>query len=65
MRSGCVPTASEVERLWAATGKARELLGWEPRYGGLEGFRRGLAETVDWFVRPANLAHYRADVYNL
>jgi NAD dependent epimerase/dehydratase len=59
------PRGSEVERLWASTGKARELLGWEPRYGGLEGFRRGLAETVDWYVRPTNLMNYRADEYNL
>jgi NAD dependent epimerase/dehydratase len=59
------PQNSEVERLWAATGKARELLGWEPRYGGLEGFRRGLAETVDWYTRPTNLMNYRADEYNL
>ena len=59
------PQSSEVERLWAATGKARELLGWEPRYGGLEGFRRGLAATVDWYMRPTNLMNYRADEYNL
>ena len=59
------PQNSEVERLWAATGKARELLGWEPRYGGLEGFRRGLGETVEWYRRPANLMNYRGDEYNL
>jgi NAD dependent epimerase/dehydratase len=59
------PANSEVERLWAATDKARELLNWEPRYGGLEGFRRGLAETVDWFRQPANLGSYRADEYHV
>jgi len=59
------PTNSEVERLWAATDKAQALLNWQPRYGGLEGFRRGLAETIDWYRNPANLVAYRADEYNL
>jgi dTDP-glucose 4,6-dehydratase len=59
------PPASEVERLWAATDKARDLLGWQARYGGLEGFRRGLAETIDWYREPGNLTSYRADTYNL
>ena len=59
------PDKSEVERLWADNTKARDLLGWQPSYAGLEGFRRGLAETVDWFTDPANLARYKADQYNL
>ena len=59
------PEKSEVMRLWAANDKARELLGWRPRYGGLDGFRRGLVETVDWLTTPAHLSHYRSDVYNL
>jgi NAD dependent epimerase/dehydratase len=40
------PEKSEVERLWASNDKARELLGWQPQYAGIEGLRRGLAETV-------------------
>ncbi len=59
------PEKSEVERLWADNGKARELLGWQPQYGGLEGFRRGLTETVEWFTKPSNLASYKFDIYNL
>lgn len=59
------PEKSEVERLLAANGKARQLLGWQPRYGGLEGFRRGLKETVAWFAQPSHLARYKADIYNL
>lgn len=59
------PEKSEVERLWAATGKARELLGWQPRYAGREGFRRGLSETVEWFSRQAHVMSYRPDAYNL
>lgn len=59
------PKDSEVERLWADNRKAERLFGWRPRYGGLEGFQRGLAETVEWFRQPANLAAYRADRYNI
>lgn len=53
------PSASEVDRLWADNTKARELIGWIPEYGGLEGFRRGISETVDWFRQPENLLTYR------
>lgn len=59
------PEKSEVERLWASNEKARKLLGWSPEYGGRDGFKRGLAETVEWFIRPENLSRYKADIYNL
>jgi NAD dependent epimerase/dehydratase len=59
------PENSEVERLWAANAKAGELFGWKPGYGGLNGFKRGLAETARWFSQPENLRGYKADIYNL
>lgn len=59
------PEKSEVERLWAANDKARELLGWSPRYGGVDGFRRGIGLTVDWFLDPSHLTSYKSDIYNL
>jgi len=59
------PEKSEVERLWAANAKAKALLGWEPAYGGRDGFLRGLGESIAWFRQPANLAAYKADIYNL
>ncbi|WP_042170052.1 NAD-dependent 4,6-dehydratase LegB [Paenibacillus gorillae] len=59
------PENSEVERLWADNTKAKRLLDWEPAYGGLDGFRRGLQETVKWFTNPENLSKYKADQYNL
>jgi dTDP-glucose 4,6-dehydratase len=59
------PERSEVERLCADNAKARRLLNWSPQYAGLEGFKRGLIRTVEWFNDPANLSRYRADVYNL
>jgi dTDP-glucose 4,6-dehydratase len=59
------PATSEVERLFAGTELARAKLGWQPNYGGLDGFRRGLAETVTWFSNPENLRGYKFDRYNI
>ena len=59
------PPLSEVDRLWADTSKAKDLLGWQPVYGGLDGFMRGLEETIAWFREPKNLARYKSDVYNV
>ena len=59
------PENSEVERLWADNSKAKTLFGWQPNYGGRDGFKRGIAETAQWFARPENLRGYKADVYNI
>jgi nucleoside-diphosphate-sugar epimerase len=59
------PKESEVLRLWADNSKARELFGWAPDYGGLEGFKRGLAETAEWFAVAENLRGYKASIYNV
>ena len=59
------PERSEVERLWASNEKAQRLLGWRPAYGGGEGFRRGISETVAWFTRPGALDLYRSETYAL
>jgi len=59
------PDNSEVERLWADNRKVRELCGWEPCYAGMEGFRRGLVDTVKWFRKAENLSLYKSDRYNI
>lgn len=59
------PEKSEVERLWAENKKARELLSWQPQYGGIAGFKRGLSETIEWFVQSENLNKYKSGIYNL
>ncbi len=59
------PAASEVERLWADNQLAKELTGWAPAYPGVEGLRRGLEKTIDWFLQPCNLQRYKAGVYNI
>jgi dTDP-glucose 4,6-dehydratase len=59
------PEKSEVERLFASYEKAKRLMNWEPAYGGLEGFKKGLQKTIDWFTIPENLARYKTDTYNI
>ena len=54
------PAASEVDRLWAANGKAKELLGWAPEFSGMDGFERGLKKTINWFSQSENLRNYQA-----
>lgn len=59
------PVDSEVERLWADNHRAIARLGWQPKFAGIEGLRRGLAETAAWFNEPTNLARYKPERYNL
>ncbi len=53
------PPESEVERLCADAGVARDLLGWEP----LVTLDDGLARTAEWIA--AHLEHYRIGVYTV
>ena len=59
------PEKSEVARLWASNDKAGRLLGWQPKYDGVEGFKRGLEEAVDWFCSSSHLESYKPEIYNL
>jgi NAD dependent epimerase/dehydratase len=59
------PVHSEVERLWANNARAKDLFGWSPAYGGIDGLRRGLAKTAEWFSNADNLASYKVDLYNI
>lgn len=59
------PTGSEVERLWADNSRAKALADWAPEFPGVEGLRRGLKETIDWFMNPVNLRRYKATTYNI
>ncbi len=59
------PEGSEVNRLFGDNSRLRQLTGWQPAYGSLDGFRRGLARTAEWFSDPANLARYRPGSYAL
>ncbi|MCI5207772.1 MAG: SDR family NAD(P)-dependent oxidoreductase [Candidatus Electrothrix sp. ATG2] len=55
------PSKSEVMRLWCDNTRIRELTGFEPEYT----IRDGLKTTIDWMIRPENLARYKADIYNI
>ena len=59
------PKNSEVERLWADNTRLTTLTGWKPEHGDLEGFRRGLEKTAQWFAHPKNLAGYKSGIYNI
>ena len=59
------PANSEVERLWADNAKAKKLTGWKPAYGQLKGFKKGLSETIEWFLNPDNLKQYKPGEYNI
>ena len=59
------PNKSEVDRLWSDNSKAKSLLGWKPKYGGIKGFKRGLKETASWFMSPENLNGYKSEQYNV
>jgi len=51
------PVESEVERLCAASGRAKELLGWKSRVP----LEEGLVWTIEWIKRHAD--RYRSGVY--
>lgn len=53
------PEGSEVDRLCADAGKARELLGWEPTHT----LDEGLTRTIEW-IRENN-ERYRTGVYTI
>lgn len=59
------PKNSEVERLWADHGKLLQLTNWKPEYAGISGFKRGLQETIDWFLQHENNKLYKPTVYNV
>lgn len=59
------PEKSEVERLFADNSRLIEQTGWLPEYGGLDGFKRGLRETVTWFKDSDISKLYNADRYNI
>ncbi len=54
------PSRSEVFRLCGDNSKIRNLTGWAPEYD----MAQGLARTVEWFVKPENIARYKSDIYN-
>jgi NDP-hexose 4,6-dehydratase len=54
------PKDSEVMRLLGDASKLRERTGWQPHYSRDEGLRR----TIEWFMKPGNLARYYPNEYS-
>ena len=59
------PKNSEVERLLASNDKARNILGWQPKFAEKEGLRKALDETINWFTNKENLDNYKTNIYNV
>jgi nucleoside-diphosphate-sugar epimerase len=59
------PANSEVERLWCDNRRLIELTGWRPEFAGLDGFERGLRDTIGWFTAPGRLQRYKPAAYNI
>ena len=54
------PAKSEVNRLLGDNSLITSLTDWRPRHT----LEEGLKKTIDWFVKPENLAKYKIDIYN-
>ncbi len=59
------PNNSEVERLYGDNTLIKNLTDWEPSFGGIEGFKRGLEITIEWFNNSDNLKFYRPNEYKI
>ena len=54
------PMNSEVERLYGDNRLLKSLTDWEPSYSGINGFKQGIKETIDWFSKKENLKFYKS-----
>ncbi len=59
------PKGSEVNRLFGDNTLIKSLTNWEPNYGGINGFKRGLLKTSEWFSNKNNLKKYRPNIYGI
>ena len=55
------PETSEVNRLYGCNQKIISLTNWQPKYCGLNGFKKGLEITIEWFLDPNNLELYSSE----
>jgi len=59
------PKNSEVDRLIASNSKSKKLLNWKPKFSGLNGFKKGLISTINWFDANLDKINYKSNIYNL
>ena len=55
------PISSEVNRLYGTNEKILSLTDWRPSFQGLDGFKKGLQITIEWFTNPENLKLYKSN----
>ena len=55
------PKNSEVLRLCCDNTKIQKLTGFRPQVD----IKEGLQRTIDWFIQPNHLKHYKAKIYNV
>jgi len=41
--------------------KLIEKTSWKPKFSGIEGFKKGLNETIQWFTEKENLRLYNSN----
>ena len=59
------PELSEVNRLFGDNTLLKKLTTWSPKYGGKDGFKKGLLKTCDWFLNKDNLNKYKIGEYTI
>ena len=59
------PASSEVNRLFGDNHLIKKLTGWDPKYTGLDGFKKGLSLTIDWFTKKDNIQRYDSSSYSI
>ena len=55
------PDKSEVKRLVGSNEKLRTLTKWKPKFN----LEAGLKATIEWLIKPENLAKYKPEIYNI
>ena len=59
------PAASEVNRLYGDNSRLKRLTNWKPYFSELDGFKKGLEKTIEWFMCDKNLSFYNFKKYLL
>ncbi len=59
------PQNSEVNRLFGDNSLILKLTDWYPKYSGIEGFKKGLDKTINWFLKKENLDLYKNINYHI
>ena len=59
------PKLSEVETLQSDSTKMHKEFDWKYGLSGVEGFKQGLLQTIDWYSDSRNLSKFYSDEYGI